>query len=107
MFCLICEDRVQQVLRDCCLGCKLQDVTVPLDDPLAIEALASDRDRSSKLILSSRMERLIARALTICVLSRRRVKLDEEERFAALDFFRVQLSSHSGHSSQCPVRLRV
>ena len=48
VFCLICEDRGKQVLRDCCPGCKLQDVTVPLDDPVAIEALALDRDRSSK-----------------------------------------------------------
>ena len=79
VFCLICEDRVQQVLRDCCPDCKLQDVTIPLDDPVAIEALEQERDRSSKLILSVRLVRLISRTLTINVLSRRRVKLEQEE----------------------------
>ena len=78
VFCLMCEDRVQQLVRDCCPNCALQDVMISLEDPLAVELLAQERDIHNKLILSHRLLRLIARTTVEQVPSRRRVKLEPD-----------------------------
>ena len=78
VFCLMCEDRVQQLFRDCCPNCALQDVMISLEDPLAVELLAQERDIHSKLILSNRLLRLISRTTVEQVLSRRHVKIEPD-----------------------------
>ena len=75
----MCHDVIQQIIRDVCPGCNLQDTGIEVDCALAHAVLKHPKDpQTGKRILTPDFELHLCKELLMNTVMRNRVKLEEE-----------------------------